>query len=125
MYIYSFFSGLGSLDLGFESVGFNIAFVNEYNPIFLESYKYARRNNSTTPLLGYNNCSVEAFLDDNTWNSIFHNQQELFGFIGGPPCPDFSVAGKNRGAEGKNGRLTTIYFDLIRKRKPAFCLTEF
>lgn len=124
MYIYSFFSGLGSLDLGFESAGFNIAFVNEYNPLFLESYKYARRNNNTTPLLGYNNCSAEVFLDDNTWNSVFHDQHELFGFIGGPPCPDFSVAGKNRGAEGKNGRLTTIYFDLIRKRKPAFFVFE-
>lgn len=32
----------------------------------------------------------------------------MVGFIGGPPCPDFSVAGKNAGANGENGRLTNI-----------------
>ncbi|WP_411841347.1 DNA cytosine methyltransferase [Staphylococcus arlettae] len=35
------------------------------------------------------------------------------GFIGGPPCPDFSIAGKNKGAEGENGRLSTTYFDFM------------
>ena len=29
--VFSFFSGLGFLDLGFENAGFNIVFVNEYN----------------------------------------------------------------------------------------------
>lgn len=28
--VFSFFSGLGFLDLGFENAGFNIVFVNEY-----------------------------------------------------------------------------------------------
>lgn len=124
MYIYSFFAGLGSLDLGFESAGFDIAFVNEYNPVFLESYKYARKNKDTTPILGYNNYSAEVFLDDKVWNNVFGDQKKNFGFIGGPPCPDFSVAGKNRGSEGTHGRLTTVYFDLIKKRKPVFFVFE-
>lgn len=42
--IYSFFSGAGFLDLGFETEGFVIDFVNEYNRSFLEIYKYARKN---------------------------------------------------------------------------------
>ena len=29
--VFSFFSGLGFMDLGFEEAGFDIAFVNEYN----------------------------------------------------------------------------------------------
>lgn len=41
--IYSFFSGAGFLDLGFETEGFIIDFVNEYNKSFLEVYKYARK----------------------------------------------------------------------------------
>ena len=28
--VFSFFSGLGFMDLGFEEAGFDIAFVNEY-----------------------------------------------------------------------------------------------
>ena len=40
-------------------------------------------------------------------------EEELTGFIGGPPCPDFSVAGKNRGRDGENGRLSGTYAQLI------------
>ncbi|MCG3367226.1 DNA cytosine methyltransferase, partial [Neisseria meningitidis] len=40
--IFSFFSGAGFLDLGFELSGFDIAFVNEVHPPFLEAYKYSR-----------------------------------------------------------------------------------
>lgn len=48
----------------------------------------------------------------------------LIGFIGGPPCPDFSLAGKNMGEFGKNGKLTSIYVDLIIRRHPDFFLLE-
>ena len=52
--IYSFFSGAGFLDLGFETEGFFIDFVNEYNEAFLEVYKYARKNmNLKGPQYGY------------------------------------------------------------------------
>ena len=38
------------------------------------------------------------------------------GVIGGPPCPDFSVAGTNKGSFGDNGKLTGLYFDQILKK---------
>lgn len=41
--VFSFFSGLGFMDLGFEEAGFDIAFVNEYNHSFIQAYQYARR----------------------------------------------------------------------------------
>lgn len=50
--VYSFFSGVGFLDLGFENAGFNIVFVNEYNERFLQAYRYSRRNNNHIPILG-------------------------------------------------------------------------
>ena len=37
--IFSFFSGAGFLDLGFEKSNFEIAYVNEYHLPFLEAYK--------------------------------------------------------------------------------------
>jgi DNA (cytosine-5)-methyltransferase 1 len=46
------------------------------------------------------------------------------GFLAGPPCPDFSVGGKNRGSEGENGRLTEVYIELICRYQPDFFLFE-
>ena len=38
--VFSFFSGLGFMDLGFEEAGFDIAFVNEYNHSFIQAVSY-------------------------------------------------------------------------------------
>ena len=126
--IYSFFSGVGFLDLGFQNAGFDIAFVDEYNERFLRAYQYARRNDPHVPRYGYSHLDVRSFLSDDVWNEIFpdYRQQDntLIGFIGGPPCPDFSTAGKNEGESGKNGQLTSVYINLIIKRQPDFFILE-
>ena len=45
MNIFSFFSGAGFLDLGFELQGhYNIVFVNEFHEAFNRIYRYARQN---------------------------------------------------------------------------------
>lgn len=51
-------------------------------------------------------------------------EKELIGFIGGPPCPDFSVAGKNKGIAGENGKLTTSYKRMILLYEPDFFVFE-
>lgn len=126
--LYSFFSGVGFLDLGFENAGFDIVFVNEHEERFLRSYRYARRNTGHTPRYGYSNEDIRVFLSDEKWNQTFPQyrlqERNLVGFIGGPPCPDFSAAGKNLGASGKNGQLTSVYVDLIVKRQPDFFVLE-
>ena len=126
--VFSFFSGLGLLDLGFENVGFNIVFVNEYDKRFLNAYQYARRDNGHIPIYGYGDKDIREYLSDDTWKYSFPGYDKrngkLIGFIGGPPCPDFSVAGKNTGKDGANGHLTSIYADLIIKRKPDFFVFE-
>ena len=44
MNIFSFFSGAGFLDLGFELQGnFNVVFVNEFHKAFNDVYQYARQ----------------------------------------------------------------------------------
>ncbi len=124
--VYSFFSGIGFLDFGFEKAGFNIVFVNEINKKFLEAYKFARQNIEVPPVHGYSDKSADAFLNDKEWGKISDSlsYNDIFGFIGGPPCPDFSVAGVNEGCQGKNGQLTQTYVDLIKKRKPDFFVFE-
>ena len=126
--IYSFFSGVGFLDLGFQNAGFDIAFVDEYDERFLRAYQYARRANPHRPQYGYSHSDVRTFLSDDVWNETFpdyrQNADTLIGFIGGPPCPDFSTAGKNEGETGKNGQLTSVYVDLIIMRQPDFFVLE-
>lgn len=40
--IFSFFSGCGILDLGFENAGYDIELVNEFYKPFIEAYQYSR-----------------------------------------------------------------------------------
>ena len=42
MKIFSFFAGVGFLDLEFEMAGFDIAYVNEINPSFLGGYSHSK-----------------------------------------------------------------------------------
>ena len=126
--VYSFFSGVGFLDLGFENAGFDIVFVNEYNEQFLRSYQYARRNNGHIPYFGYSHEDIRTYLLDEKWQDNFPqynmNDEVITGFIGGPPCPDFSTAGKNAGETGLNGQLTSAYANLIIRRQPDFFVLE-
>lgn len=128
--IYSFFSGAGFLDLGFETEGFFIDFVNEYNEAFLEVYKYARKNmNLKEPQYGYYCGDINDLLKGKRKKELLSyinadRKKEMIGFIGGPPCPDFSVAGKNKGITGENGRLTNSYKKVILLYQPDFFVFE-
>ena len=126
--VFSFFSGLGFLDLGFENAGFNIVFVNEHDERFLRAYQYARRNDKHVPAYGYSHEDVRTYLSDDKWRNAFPDyddrENKLIGFIGGPPCPDFSAAGKNEGENGENGQLTSVYVKLIADRLPDFFVLE-
>lgn len=131
MKIFSFFSGVGMLDLGFQDAGYEIVFVNEFKQEVMDSYCYARRNqNYIRPRYGYHVNDINFFLNgigEQNFKQYINNEKqngELTGFIGGPPCPDFSVGGKNRGKEGENGRLAKSYIDMICHFKPDFFLFE-
>lgn len=129
--LFSFFSGSGFLDLGFEKSGFDVAFVNEFHTPFLDAYKYTRKvMNHDEPKFGHSSSSIEEFLvgeEGASFSSLVTEAKSngsLVGFIGGPPCPDFSVGGKNKGSEGENGKLTRTYVDLIVKDNPDYFIFE-
>ena len=128
--IFSFFSGSGFLDLGFEKSGFKIELVNEFSPAFMGAYQYSRKKmRMKSPKYGYFNIDINEFLDSKAdeirgYVDDARKDGSLVGFIGGPPCPDFSVAGKQRGRNGDNGKLSQSYVDLIVKQHPDFFLFE-
>jgi len=130
--IFSFFAGAGFLDLGFEqTAGYETLFVNEYHKPFLDVYKSTREDlGIPAPEFGYCLNSItdflepyhQQFLQDSI--KVARHKKDLIGFIGGPPCPDFSVAGKNKGAAGENGKLSATYIQLITQNQPDFFLFE-
>ena len=130
--IFSFFSGAGFLDLGFDTTdGFETVFVNEYHEPFMEVYKSSRVGmNIKEPIYGYNTEDICSFYKNEQSQDLSKKMQlarsrfDLVGFIGGPPCPDFSVGGKNKGIEGENGKLSATYIELIVENQPDFFLFE-
>lgn len=128
--IFSFFSGSGFLDLGFEKSEYEIDFVNEFSASFINAYKYSRKKmNMRAPKYGYHNTDINEYfngskVDLQGYITDARKDNCLIGFIGGPPCPDFSVGGKNMGKDGENGKLSSTYVSLIKEMKPDFFLFE-
>jgi len=49
---------------------------------------------------------------------------KIDGLIGGPPCQDFSVAGKGAGESGERGKLVWDYLNKVDELKPKWFLFE-
>ena len=130
--LFSFFTGAGFLDLGFESVGFRTYMANELDRNFSEVYRFSRRKmRKSLPVFGLQEGDVCSYLAGNPNAELLtqkiadaRREVDLVGFIGGPPCPDFSVAGKQAGAKGKHGRLSQVYIDMICEQNPDFFVFE-
>ena len=130
--MFSFFTGAGFLDLGFEKGGFVSFSANEIDRNFARVYRHSReRMGLPLPVFGLQEESIADFLereDRGEWLmervAEAKRQCALVGFVGGPPCPDFSVAGKQAGAEGKHGHLSQIYMDAICRFAPDFFVFE-
>ena len=124
----SFFTGLGLLDLGFQQAGLHSIWHNEYSSDFIKGFHYgmesigikeeeARIQNLNSIIdIGPNQIRQQAF--------GVAGMPSLFGIIGGPPCPDFSVGGKNRGKQGDHGKLSEVYVNRILEIQPQFFLFE-
>ena len=110
------FCGAGGLSCGFERAGFNIVLGIDNDKKALETFE-ANHNGAKSICgditeIGYED--IKNIIGDKTIDVI----------IGGPPCPDFSIGGKNRGREGDNGKLSLSYIQLIKTHNPDFFLFE-
>ena len=126
--ILSFFTGLGLLDLGFHNAGFESAWHNEFSSDFVRGFTYGMESLgiSGTASAIQNSQSVVDVGPNQILRDAFGSagKPNLMGIIGGPPCPDFSVGGKNQGHEGDRGRLSQTYVSRILEIRPAFFLFE-
>ncbi len=99
------------MSLGFQNAGFEIVAGFECWDSAIACYK----NNFIHP--------VEKVDLSNVNQSIQVMQKYNFDvIIGGPPCQDFSVAGRRQ--EGERADLTVCYAKIIQKLSPAFFVME-
>lgn len=108
--VVSLFSGAGGLDKGFEEVGFDIIWANEYDSSIWETFEYNFPN---------------TYLDKRSIRNIPSiDIPECIGIIGGPPCQSWSEAGALRGIEDERGQLFYEFIRILRDKKPLFFLAE-
>jgi DNA (cytosine-5)-methyltransferase 1 len=123
--ILSYFTGAGFLDLGFDMEGFNIIWTNEKSEVIAKVY-----HSGMSSLLGLN--KVITSIEDLQNIDLLNLKRDvsdlisdnIWGIIGGPPCPDFSNGGKNKGKDGEVGKLSKLYTEHICKLKPDFFVFE-
>ncbi|RUT43772.1 DNA cytosine methyltransferase [Paenibacillus anaericanus] len=124
--ILSFFTGAGFMDIGFMQAGFQTVWSNEFNPNFVKGFECGISSMTGKQHRITNTSSIIGIGPNQIAKEAFNNIQipDTFGIIGGPPCPDFSVGGKNRGRTGEHGTLSKIYVDKILDLQPTFFVFE-
>lgn len=131
--ILSLFSGGGFLDLGFINQGFQIEEAVEIEPNFITSYnaglssyfKLSKNKFITADLVSHHPITRPIDISSEAEQATLEQKfKGICGLIGGPPCQDYSVGGKNAGIEGEKGRLIHSYLSLVKKVKPKFLFFE-
>lgn len=124
--ILSLFTGGGFLDLGFSAAGAEIAWRNEYHQPFAAAFRFAMEGMGRRSHCEVNTSSIVDIGPSDIAREAFGaaGRPDTFGIIGGPPCPDFSVGGKNRGSSGERGQLTRVFVSRILELRPAFFVME-
>lgn len=105
------FSGCGGLSCGFKDAGFRVVGAFEYWRPAIEIYK-----------ANFNHPIFEVDLSQITDYTIFSKLRPDM-IIGGPPCQDFSSAGKRDENNGR-GDLTVNYAKIVTKVLPEWFVME-
>ncbi len=109
--IVDLFCGCGGMSLGFQNTGFSI--VGAYE--LWESAAKCYENNFSHPLF-----REDLSLVNNAIESIKKLTPDII--IGGPPCQDFSHAGKR--IEGGRASLTEAFAEIIKNILPSYFVME-
>lgn len=111
MNVISLFAGAGGLDRGFENVGFEVIWANEYDRTIWDTYRYNHK---------------DTILDTRSIREIKEEEipDNADGLIGGPPCQSWSLAGSMRGINDERGQLFFDYLRILQAKQPKFFMAE-
>lgn len=112
MKIVDLFCGCGGLSLGFQKCGFDIvAAYDNWDPalnVYKSNFKHFAEK-------------LDLSVPENSANEISYHKPDMI--IGGPPCQDFSSAGKRDENNGR-GDLTVNFAEIIRIVRPEWFVME-
>ena len=111
MRVVDLFAGCGGLSLGFQNAGFEIVGAVEFWDVALETYKL----NFKHPVYNQDLSDVPSAV--NLINTLKPDM-----IIGGPPCQDFSHAGKR--IEAERAGLTGSFAEIIQNVLPRYFVME-
>jgi len=111
MRVVDLFAGCGGLSKGFTNAGFNVVSAFDAWSPAVECYK----NNFNHPIFQEDLSNVDLVIP-----MIERYNPDII--IGGPPCQDFSHAGKR--SEGDRANLTKAYAAIISRIRPKWFLME-
>lgn len=102
------FCGGGLMAVGLKTSGFNIVWANDFDKRAVQAYRH--------------NIGGAVHADITTIDP--EDIPDVDVIAGGPPCQDFSVAGKGAGADGERGKLVFSYLDIIKAKQPKAFIFE-
>lgn len=105
------FCGCGGMSLGFQNAGFEIVAAYDFWDTAINIYK----RNFSHPIHKRDLSQVDIT------SELLSLSPDII--IGGPPCQDFSVAGK-RNFEGERANLTRIFSQIVINVKPKWFVME-
>lgn len=115
--VWSFFTGAMGLDLGLEQAGIEVTLAVEKHPTYCDTI---RRNRPGLKLLQ----SDVSTLTASALRTASCYDDEVFLFVGGPPCQSFSSGGKRAALNDPRGNLVYEYLRLIDEVRPRYFVLE-
>lgn len=112
MRVVDLFCGCGGLSLGFKNAGFDVVAAYDKWEAALNVYR-----------CNFDHPAEELDLSNVQASAILIDQLEPDMIIGGPPCQDFSSAGK-RDEDGGRGDLTVNFAQIISQVHPKWFVME-
>lgn len=118
------FAGVGGFRLGFERLNSN------WQTVWFSQYEPSKKQQDAY------NCYISHFGDLKDLNGEYHTNDDISLvdkrtipdhnlLVGGFPCQDYSVANSSsKGIEGKKGVLWWQIYEILKEKKPSFCIFE-
>ena len=101
------FCGAGGLSLGFQLAGFQVAFANDINEAYANTY---RLNHTATTFFRE---SIEDLKTAEVFKKTGLRRTDIDILIGGPPCQGFSINAPKRSLEDNRNHLFKEYGRLV------------